>query len=424
MWKLKQIFDGEYGCEERQPGEKEKCLVILANEEGEEKTFEANEDWIAAIEKLSANPLMKIIISKPMAKDCQYKKIVVEKKGDGYQAAKYTEKQVFHDNFGVEDLQGYLMEAIHDTFLQVNAWDEKREYSLLISKKGAVTLRAKASKEAPDTVTEHNRKKNYILDEGQVIPPLVDMGIFTAEGKVVRSMYDKYRQINRFVELIDDEIDALPKDQTIRIIDFGCGKSYLTFILYYYLVELKKRDVEITGLDLKADVIAHCNKATEKYGYDKLHFQVGDIGGYETEEQIDMVISLHACDTATDYALYHAIRWKAKLIFSVPCCQHELNKQMKSDNLSILTRYGIVKERTAALMTDAIRGNLLTESGYRTQLLEFVDLSHTPKNLLIRAVRSMIPASAKKQARAEVDAIEKEFGLQPTLDTLLHGKEA
>ena len=201
MWKLKQIFDGEYGCEERQPGEKEKCLVILVNEEGEEKTFEANEDWIAAIEKLSANPLMKIIISKPMAKDCQYKKIVVEKKGDGYQAAKYTEKQVFHDNFGAEDLQGYLMEAIHDTFLQVNAWDEKREYSLLISKKGAVTLRAKASKEAPDTVTEHNRKKNYILDEGQVIPPLVDMGIFTGEGKVVKSMYDKFRQINRFIEI-------------------------------------------------------------------------------------------------------------------------------------------------------------------------------------------------------------------------------
>lgn len=226
MWKLKQIFDGEYGCEERQPGEKEKCLVILANEEGEEKTFEANEDWIAAIEKLSANPLMKIIISKPMAKDCQYKKIVVEKKGDGYQAAKYTEKQVFHDNFGVEDLQGYLMEAIHDTFLQVNAWDETKEYSLLISKKGAVTLRAKVSKEAPDTVTEHNRKKNYILEEGQVIPPLVDMGIFNGEGKVVKSMYDKFRQINRFIEMIDDAIRANLleccgyKTQLLEFIDF------------------------------------------------------------------------------------------------------------------------------------------------------------------------------------------------------------
>lgn len=226
MWKLKQIFDGEYGCEERQPGEKEKCLVIFANEEGEEKTFEANEDWIAAIEKLSANLLMKIIISKPMAKDCQYKKIVVEKKGDGYQAAKYTEKQVFHDNFGADDLQGFLMEAIHDTFLQVNAWDEKKEYSLLISKKGAVTLRAKASKGAPDTVTEHNRKKNYILDEGQVIPPLVDMGIFTGEGKVVKSMYDKFRQINRFIEMIDDAIRANLleccgyKTQLLEFIDF------------------------------------------------------------------------------------------------------------------------------------------------------------------------------------------------------------
>lgn len=226
MWKLKQIFDGEYGCEERQPGEKEKGLVILTNEEGEEKTFEANEDWIAAIEKLSANPLMKIIISKPMAKDCQYKKIVVEKKGDGYQAAKYTEKQVFHDNFGADDLQGFLMEVIHDTFLQVNAWDEKKEYSLLISKKGAVTLRAKASKEAPDTVTEHNRKKNYILDEGQVIPPLVDMGIFTGEGKVVKSMYDKFRQINRFIEMIDDAIRANLleccgyKTQLLEFIDF------------------------------------------------------------------------------------------------------------------------------------------------------------------------------------------------------------
>lgn len=201
--------------------------MILANEEGEEKTFEANEDWIAAIEKLSANPLMKIIISKPMAKDCQYKKIVVEKKGDGYQAAKYTEKQVFHDNFGADDLQGFLMEVIHDTFLQVNAWDEKKEYSLLISKKGAVTLRAKASKEAPDTVTEHNRKKNYILDEGQVIPPLVDMGIFTGEGKVVKSMYDKFRQINRFIEMIDDAIRANLleccgyKTQLLEFIDFA-----------------------------------------------------------------------------------------------------------------------------------------------------------------------------------------------------------
>lgn len=377
------------------------------------------------IQTLWSSKLYKIILSNPTGEGA-YRKIVLNRQKKGWQAEQYTEKQVFHENLPEGKVQDYLMENMRGAFRQCGAWDGTFEHTVRISKKGKVTGMKKrtAQTEAPKAKTENNRKKNYLLEEGTVIPPLVDMGIFTVEGKVVRSMYDKYRQINRFVELIDDEIDALPKDQTIRIIDFGCGKSYLTFILYYYLVELKKRDVEITGLDLKADVIAHCNKAAEKYGYDKLHFQVGDIGGYETEEQIDMVISLHACDTATDYALYHAIRWKAKLIFSVPCCQHELNKQMKSDNLSILTRYGIVKERTAALMTDAIRGNLLTESGYRTQLLEFVDLSHTPKNLLIRAVRSMIPASAKKQARAEVDAIEKEFGLQPTLDTLLHGKEA
>ena len=413
MWKLKQIFDGEYGCEERQPGEKEKCLVILANEEGEEKTFEANEDWIAAIEKLSANPLMKIIISKPMAKDCQYKKIVVEKKGDGYQAAKYTEKQVFHDNFGAEDLQGFLMEAIHDTFLQVNAWDEKKEYSLLISKKGAVTLRAKASKEAPDTVTEHNRKKNYILDEGQVIPPLVDMGIFTGEGKVVKSMYDKFRQINRFIEIIDDYIRTMSVEK-LNIIDFGCGKSYLTFILYYYLTKKRNLSVEMIGLDLKEDVIKKCNQAAKKYGYDGLHFEMGDINGYQAPFEVDMVITLHACDTATDFALYNAICWNAKLIFSVPCCQHELNRQMKSEQFSLMMRYGIIQERFAALATDAIRANLLEYCGYKTQVMEFVDLSHTPKNLLIRAVKT-----DKKQGN--MDAYKKvcdEFGISTTLARL------
>ena len=383
----------------------------------------------SALQNLWSDGLYKIILSNPIKKEPEvaaYRKVVLNRKNNGWQAEQYTEKQVFHENLKADQVGPFVEQALEQAFRQCSGWDGEWEHTIRISKKGKVTGSKKrvAATQAPKAQTENNRKKHYLLEEGTIIPPLVDMGIFTAEGKIVRTMYDKYRQINRFVELIDDEIDALPKDQTIRIIDFGCGKSYLTFILYYYLVELKKRDVEITGLDLKADVIAHCNKAAEKYGYDKLHFQVGDIGGYETAEQIDMVISLHACDTATDYALYHAIRWKAKLIFSVPCCQHELNKQMKSDNLSILTRYGIVKERTAALMTDAIRGNLLTESGYRTQLLEFVDLSHTPKNLLIRAVRSMIPASAKKQARAEVDAIEKEFGLQPTLDTLLHGKEA
>ena len=415
MWKLKQIFDGEYGCEERQPGEKEKCLVILANEEGEEKTFEANEDWIAAIEKLSANPLMKIIISKPMAKDCQYKKIVVEKKGDGYQAEKYTEKQVFHDNFGAEDLQGFLMEAIHDTFLQVNAWDETKEYSLLISKKGAVTLRAKASKEAPDTVTEHNRKKNYILDEGQVIPPLVDMGIFTGEGKVVKSMYDKFRQINRFLEFIEDVLPELPKDREITILDFGCGKSYLTFAIYYYLYELKGYDIRIIGLDLKTDVIYACNQLAKKYGYRKLKFMEGNIADYTGSDEVDMVVTLHACDTATDFALAKAVGWKAKVILSVPCCQHEVNRQIANETLAPLFSYGLIKERMAALVTDAMRAEYLKREGYDTQILEFIDMEHTPKNILIRAIYT----GNKGKNTEAIRTCEEMLHIDPMLGRLL-----
>ena len=241
---------------------------------------------------------------------------MLNRKTNGWQAEQYTEKQVFHENLKADQVRPFVEQALEQAFRQCSGWDGEWEHTIRISKKRKVTGSKKrvAATQAPKAQTENNRKKHYLLEEGTIIPPLVDMGIFTAEGKIVRTMYDKYRQINRFVELIDDEIDALPADQTIRIVDFGCGKSYLTFILYYYLVELKKRDVKITGLDLKADVIANCNKAAKKYGYDRLTFEVGDIGGYESDEPIDMVVSLHACDTATDYALYHAIRWKASFL--------------------------------------------------------------------------------------------------------------
>lgn len=382
----------------------------------------------------------KIIISKPAAKETPYRKIVVEKKESYYQASAYTQKQVFHQNIVPEMLEQYLLDTVCGTYLQVNAWDGEKEHSILISKKGKVTYQAKKTVgNAVKMEHAHNRKKNYLIEEGTVVPPLVDMGIFTAEGKVVRSMYDKFRQINRFLEVIEDGIRDYPKE-SINVIDFGCGKSYLTFVLYYYFTEIKKRKVRIVGLDLKEDVIKHCNESAKKYGYDGLHFEVGDINGYRADFPVDMVVTLHACDTATDYALYNAIQWDAKLIFSVPCCQHELNRQMETDQFSLMTRYGIIKERFSALATDAIRGNLLECCGYKTQLLEFIDFAHTPKNILIRAVKrgvpkmqekqmpadaggfakQIVPVSAKKKYLQEVEQMMEEFHLQPTLYRLLN----
>lgn len=362
----------------------------------------------------------KLIISKPRKKDSEYKKIVIEKKDGFYQIAKYTDKQVFHENIALSDISARCVSLTDGVFAQVNAWSSDYEYYILISKKGSPTMkRSRIKGTQAACVDTHNRKKNYILEEGTPIPPLVDMGVFTKEGKVVRTMYDKFKQINRFIEMIDDSIKSASLTE-INVIDFGCGKSYLTFILYYYLTEIKKMKARIIGLDLKADVIKHCNEVAAKYGYDGLTFEMGDINGYQTPFDVDMVITLHACDTATDYALYNAITWNAKMIFSVPCCQHELNAQIETDSLSALTDYGIIKERFCALATDAIRGKLLEYCGYKTQLLEFIDFAHTPKNILIRAIkRPITPKNAREKALSEVDSLCNEFHFEPTLYKLL-----
>lgn len=373
------------------------------------------------ITKMICAGVEKIVISKPISKSDTFLKVTVEKKAnENYQIARYTDKQVFHENVDVNNIVNMCYQIIKDHFLQVNGWTRDKEYFILISKSGQCTYRQRMKTSSGPVINiDHNRKKSYLLEEGLKIAPLIDMGIFTEDGKIINSMYDKYKQINRFLEILDDEIGER-QFKKLNVIDFGCGKSYLTFIVYYYLTEIKKIDARIIGLDLKSDVIEKCNCAAKKYGYSGLSFELGDINGFKAPFSVDLVITLHACDTATDYALYNAINWNAKMIFSVPCCQHELNKQIQTQNFSILTRYGIVKERFAALATDAIRGNLLEVCGYKTQLLEFIDFAHTPKNILIRAIkRPMIYNVSRDNALEEIEHLIKEFSFTPKLYSLL-----
>lgn len=264
-------------------------------------------------------------------------------------------------------------------------------------------------------MASHNRQKRYILEEGKPVAFLEDLGVMTADGKVIRSRYDKFRQINRFLEFIEDILPRLDKSRENVIIDFGCGKSYLTFAMYYYLHELRGYEVRIIGLDLKQDVIDRCNRLSEAYGFDKLKFYHGDIASYDGVDHVDMVVTLHACDTATDYALEKAVKWDASVILSVPCCQHELNKQMDNELLRPVLQYGLIKERMAALYTDALRAEILENRGYRTQILEFIDMEHTPKNILIRAVKQGGP----KDNRKEIEDILQFLGTEQTLAGLL-----
>lgn len=366
------------------------------------------------------NDVYKFILSDLRDKNIVYKKTIIQKLDNVYQSERYTDKQVIHKNLSDNEIIEYICNLMNNNYKQCTAWSENKEYHIKISKKEKVLFSKNSITSSPKKKSVNDRQKDYILKEGTIIPPLIDMGIFTKEGKIVKSMYDKYRQINRFLEIIDDEISKVKIKEKFNIIDFGCGKSYLTFILYYYCTEIKNMNVKITGLDLKEDVIKNCNDVAKKYGYDNLSFICGDIKDYISNNHINMVITLHACDTATDYALFNAISWNADMIFSVPCCQHELNTQIKSNDYSIITRYGIIKERVSALFTDAIRGNLLECCGYKTQLLEFIDFEHTPKNILIRATkRKNINILQRKAFYCEVVSLMKEFNFSPTLYNLL-----
>lgn len=337
-----------------------------------------------------------------------------------FQFSSFVGTKVLHENLDAEAAESRICEELTTHFKQMQLESRDKTATALVSKKGKLTLKQKKSNRAEEVSVDlsHNRKKKYILNEGEVVPFLVDLGVQTKDGKIVKAKYDKFRQINRFLEFLEDVVPKLPTDRTISIIDFGCGKSYLTFAMYYYLKVLRKYDIDVIGLDLKEDVIRHCNELKDKYGYEHLLFLQGDIKEYSEKEEVDMVVTLHACDTATDYALVKAAGWNAKVILSVPCCQHEVNKQIKNEMLAPILKYGILKERMSALITDGIRANLLEELGYDTQLLEFIDLEHTPKNILIRAVKSD-KMRGKSDGLAKTEQLLEQIQVEQTFHTLL-----
>ena len=331
-----------------------------------------------------------------------------------YQASALEGTKVFHKNYDREQMLAYLEAELSGNFGQLQCQGALMDGVVLVSKKGKMTIKEKHHAVRENVqIQAHNRVKQYILKEGIPVPFLTDLGVMTEKGKIITSRYDKFRQINRFLEFIED--------REVTILDFGCGKSYLTFAMYYYLKELKGYDVNIIGLDLKTDVIEKCNGLARKYGYEKLHFYQGDIADYEGVSAVDMVVTLHACDTATDFALAKAVEWGAQVILSVPCCQHEVNKQIRNELLEPVLHYGILKERMSALITDAVRANLLESKGYETQILEFIDMEHTPKNLLIRAVKKGKTAQAENTAKTtRLDEMIKELNIHPTLEQLLY----
>lgn len=372
------------------------------------------------------------IISNPRDKTgiIKIKVRPLEKKGElFFQLESFTKTQAFHENLTGEDacrkIAGYM-----EQFRQMQFETVREECTVLVSKKGKVTIRRRRrQKEAQPADRSHNRKKRYIMEEGKPVPFLKDLGVMTEDGKIVRTKTDKFRQINRFLEFIEDILPRLERGRELTILDFGCGKSYLTFAMYHYLHELRGYDIRIIGLDLKKDVIDHCGKLADKYGYDKLTFLVGDIADYDGVDRVDMVVTLHACDTATDYALAKAVGWGAEVILSVPCCQHELNARFGGGSgtergecaadLAPVMDYGLLRERFAALATDGLRAKYLEREGYETQVLEFIDMEHTPKNILIRAVKT---GRKNQRAAEEIKKCIEFLGAEPALGRLLDNK--
>ncbi len=333
-----------------------------------------------------------------------------------YQLAERRGKQEFHHNLGAEELIRRAAAEIGTVFNQADLFTGSADISLQRAGGNQPRMmRSKPSRAAP--VLDHDRRKQYIIPEGQPCAFMQEIGVMTPTGQVRAAKQAKFRQVNRFLELVADVLPELPSEGTLRVIDFGCGKSYLTFALHHLLRNIRQRDVEIIGLDLKADVVRDCQRIADNLGCNGLRFEVGDIAGYAPSGAVDLVVTLHACDTASDAALAQAIRWQTRVILAAPCCQHEVAGLLAADVLPTMLRFGILKERFASLATDALRAAILERAGYQTQIVEFIDLEHTPKNLLLRAVRSNVPdpAAAAAYELLKVQLGVNEFSLERLL---------
>lgn len=370
---------------------------------------------------ISNKTLLQATISQPRLKSNDLKRVKlkpIELRGEYMIQLEYQYERILkHENIALEDLQTKFDE-LFEQFRQVHAEFQEQTIQVQLSKKNKVLWKSSRNATAKQVNLSHNRKKQYLLDDSRVHPFLVRLGVQAQDGTIKKQKYDKFKQINRFVEFIDDSLAHLPKDKTIRILDFGSGKSYLTFALYHYLKVEKGLDIHVTGLDLKKEVIEECNRIAQDLQYEHLQFLVGDINDFNEETSVDMVVTLHACDVATDMALARAVKWGAKVILSVPCCQHELNRQLQAPALSIMTQHGLIKERFAALATDSIRAEILSLVGYETQLLEFIDMENTPKNILIRAY--FTGKKPTTEQREKYDEFVRFLKAKPFLENELH----
>lgn len=368
-------------------------------------------------ELLTKNEIISIVLSGKENKNLEYNKIDIkpfEKEGQIiYQFAYVYEKKTTHENVESTDFLGKIEEAF-EGFKQMIAFAVENDYQMLKNKKGVKVIKNKASKKQGELL--HNRKKNYIIPEDEPCKFLEILGVMNDKGKVFKDKYDKFRQINKYLEFIRDLTPELQKNKTIRIVDFGSGKAYLTFALYYYIREVLGVEAEITGIDLKKDVVEFCNETSKKMGYNNLKFLWGDIKTFTEFENIDMIVTLHACDIATDMAIAQGVKWKSRIIMVVPCCQHEIFTQIQNDGMSPLLKHGILKERISSLVTDAARGNLLEVVGYNVQFVEFIDMEHTPKNIMIRAVYN---GEKNEKALEEYKKYKEFWNINPYLEKSL-----